>query len=202
LRSRWNAGVVEALPDGRIAEFHLPHHAYKVCTGFNDAVRLHDPHNVNSFVEIPFTSPRNGAVNTVAMFDEVGRLNVPDQRLMAFVVGDLLTFTRPFGLGEVGMIVETDVIDLLEPLHICTPDEVQPCPKAYEERILTRISDPYWMVVRTAAKRAEGDPSASDRVLSLGDESMKLLSAMRENDSAKTISDTYTTAELGFMRVY
>jgi hypothetical protein len=30
---------------------------------------------------------------------------------------------------------------------------------------------------------------------------MKLLSAMRENDSAKTVPDTYTTYELGFTRI-
>jgi hypothetical protein len=120
---------------------------------------------------------------------------------MAFVVGDHLTFSRPFTRSEAGMIIATDVVDLLEPLHICGPTCTQPCPYSYVDKVFTRISDPYYMVVRTALKRAEGDPSAADRVLSLGDEAMKLLSAMRENDSAKTVPDTYTTYELGFTRI-
>jgi hypothetical protein len=201
LRSRLTLGTAEVLADGAISEFHLPDHVYKVCTGFNDAVRLHNPHNSNQFIEIPFTSPRNGTVNTIAMVSNDGRLNVPDTRLVAFVVGDHLTFNRPFTQSEAGMTIETDVVDLLEPLHICSSTCTQPCPYSYVDKVFTKISDPYYMVVRTALKRAEGDPSAADRVLSLGDEAMKLLSAMRENDSAKTVPDTYTTYELGFTRI-
>lgn len=201
LRDRLILGTAEVMPDGRIVEFVLPESVYKVCTGFNDGVRLHNPRDMNSFIEVPFTSPRNGTVNSVTMANEFGQLNMPDNRLMAFMVGDHLTFTRPFLQHELGMIIETDVIDLLEPLHICTPACVQPCTKTYVDKVFTQVSDPYYMVARTAAKRAEGDPSASDRVLSLQDECMKLLSAMRENDSAKTVPDTYTTYELGFMRI-
>jgi len=56
--------------------------------------------------------------------------------------------------------------------------------------------------MKTAARRAEGDPSVADRVQSLDDLAAKALSAMRENDSAKTVPDTYTTSELGYMRVF
>ena len=58
------------------------------------------------------------------------------------------------------------------------------------------------MIVKTAAKRAEGDPSAIDRVQSLTDEATKMMSAMRENDSAHTTPDMYETSELGYVEVY
>jgi hypothetical protein len=201
LRKRWNIGTAECLGDGKIQEFEIPKYAYKVASGFNDAVRLHVANMPQSFIEVPYTSPRSGTTNVVAMHDEYGRMNVPDNRLQAFVVGDHLTFTRPFGTGEAGLLIETDVIKLLPTLHICSDACSQPCVHAYEDLVFTEIADPYYMVARTAAKRAEGDPSATDRILPLTDDAMKILSAMRENDSGKTVPDTYTTSELGFVRV-
>ena len=201
LRDRIILGTAADLGGGQIMEFHLPDDAYKVCTGFNDAVRLHHPSDPNVFMEVPFTSPRNGTNNRVSMYDQHGRLNTTDHRLMAFVVGDHLTFTRPFLPHELGYIIETDIVRLFDPLHICTSAEAQPCAQAYTDLVFTEIPDPYYMVVRTAAKRAEGDPSVSDRIMSLTDEASKLLSAMRENDSAKTVPDTYTTFELGYTRI-
>jgi len=76
-------------------EFSLPDEVYKVCTGFNDAVRLHHPDDYSRFIEIPITSPRSGTVNTVAMFDQWGRVNVPDTRILAFIAGRTLTFFAP-----------------------------------------------------------------------------------------------------------
>jgi hypothetical protein len=201
LRDRLVLGTAEALDDGRIVEFQLDDDVFKVCTGFNDAVRLHHPTNPNLFFEVPFTSARNGTVNNVAMFDGRGRLNQPDNRLMAFMVGDHLTFTRPFTQDELGWIIETDIIKMMDQLHICDSTCTQPCHHAYEDKVFTQVPTPYYIVVRTAAKRAEGDPSASDRLLSLGDEAMKLLSIMRSADSAKTVPDTYTTSELGYTRI-
>jgi hypothetical protein len=99
------------------------------------------------------------------------------------------------------LLIETDVIDLLDPLHICDSTCTQPCDHAYVDKVFTQIPNPYYMVVRTAMKRAEGDPSVTDRVLSLSDEAMKLLSIMRSADSAKTVPDTYSTSELGFTRI-
>ena len=198
LRRKWHMGQVEILPDGGIMEFTLPKDAYKVATGFNDAVRVHSPYNYGTFFEVPFTSPRSGATNTTVMFSTSGQLNVPDHRIRAFVVGDTLTFTRPFYPERRGWSLETDYIRLFKPLHICGADCVQPCPRAYEDRVLTEVTDPQFVVVKTAAKRAEGDPSAADRVMSLTDEATKMLSAMRENDSAKTVPDTYQSAELGY----
>lgn len=201
LRIRLELGEAVCLPDHGIMEFKLPEWVYKVATGYNDAVRLHNQQNQNAYIEVPFTSPRSGNTHTVAMFDEMARPNVPDYRLLAFVVDDTLTFNRPFGYSERGLIIETDVIRLFTPLHICDADCVQPCSKVYVDKVFTEITDPYYMVVRTAARRAEGDPSVPDRAMALAEEGMKVLSAMRSHDTAKTFPDTYATSELGYVRV-
>jgi hypothetical protein len=174
---------------------------YKICTGFNDAVRLHDPDYMESYIEVPLTLPRSGSHTDVSMFDSVATPNVVDTRLRAFQVGRILSFTRRFTTYELGLRIETDVIDYLEPLHICDVNCVQPCPQAYEDLVFTRIPDPYYMILRTAAKRAEGDPSVPDRAMTLGEESSKLLSAIRENDASKTYPDTASTIELGYFPV-
>ena len=133
--------------------------------------------------------------------DRWGNMNVDIGSQRAFVVGDTLTFNRTWLSQEVGSWLETDVIRYIEPLHICTSSCPNNCPYAYSDKVLTWLPDPYYVVVRTAAKRAEGDPSVSERVQSLTDEGSKLLSAMRENDSAHTTTDTYETCELGYVPV-
>lgn len=201
LRDRWEMGYAHN-PDGTgIAEFKLPEDAYKVCTGYNDAVRLHNRHNPNHFSEVLWTSPRSGNHHNVAMFDEYGRHNVPDKRLQAFVVNDIVTFTRPFTRLEIGSLVETDIIRRMQPLHLCTDECPDDCPRTYKEKVFGDISDPYYMIVATAVKRAEFDPAAQDRIQPLTDNMTKLMSAMRENDSAHTVPDTYRTSELGFIEV-
>lgn len=201
LRERLELGHSCKTSRGEIQEFELPDWIYKPCMGFNDAVRLRHPKNASFFTEIPFTSPRSGNTHTIAMHDEYARINPADTRIHAFQVGNALTFTRPWNRSEVGMCVETDVIRRFEPLHICNDSCQQPCGQSYQEKVFTEISDPYYMVIRTAAKRAEGDPSAIDRVQSLTDDSTKMLSAMRENDSGHNVPDTYQTSAIGFLRV-
>lgn len=200
LRDRMELGIAHNPPHGGIQEFSfLSDDIYKICTGYNDAVRLHyRPHGQ---LDIPITSARSGNTHVTSMFNEWGEANAPDHRIMAFQVGDTLTFTRPWFPFEEGGLVETDVIRRFEPLHICDHTCPRNCPKAYEERVLKDIPDPLYVVYRTAAKRAEGDPSAVDRVQPLTDDAQKILSAMRENDSAKTWVDSYTTAELGYVGV-
>lgn len=201
LRMSWQMGTAARTSVDHVQSFRMPENAYKVCTGFNDAVRLHNPDNGALFVEVPFTSPRSARVNTVSMFDTGGRLNVSDHRMQAFVTGRNVSFTRPFFDHETGAVLETDVIRRLDDLHICDSTCAQPCTYAYQVPVFTEIPDPYYMVVKTAAKKAEGDPSIADRVMGMADEANKLLSAMRQNDSAKTVPDTYTTAELGYTRI-
>lgn len=199
LRERWEIGPAMNPPvPGGIQEIPIPDVVYKVCTGYGDAVRLHRGFRT---MQIPFEEARTGNRRHVEMFDEWGELNVDTGNQRAFTVGDILTFNRPWFPGEMGGRLETDVIRYIEPLHICDSSCPAHCPKAYDERILTWMPDPYYIVVRTAAKRAEGDPSVAERVQSLTDEGSKLLSAIRENDSAHTVSDTYDTAVLGYVPV-
>lgn len=198
LRTRWEMGLAENLFHG-IQEIDLPDEAYKVCTGYGDAVRLH---MIGGHVsQIPFEEPRTGNRRTVEMFNEWGEMNMDAMGQRAMVVGNVLTFNRPWFPHETHGRLETDVIRYIEPLHVCTSSCANGCSKAYTERQLTWLPDPYYIVVRTAAKRAEGDPSVAERVQSLTDEASKLLSAMRENDSAHTTTDTYETCSLGYVPV-
>lgn len=200
LRDRWEMGFA-CNPHHGIQEFRLPHDVYKVCTGYNDAVRLHRHHSPIACEQIPYTEARSGNRINQKMFTTNGELNVPDLSIEAFMVGDTLTFSRPWFRKEHGCLIETDVIRYIEPMHICDSNCEDNCKLAYEQRLFTWLPDPYYLIVRTAAKRAEGDPSVTERVQSLTDEATKMLSAMRENDSAHTTTDTYETAELGYISV-
>lgn len=199
LRERWEIGPAmnPPVPHG-VQEIDIPDEVYKLCTGYGDAVRLHDHGHVR---QIPIEEARTGNRRYVEMFDRWGNMNVDVGSQRALVVGNVLTFNRSWLAYEVGSWLETDVIKYIEPLHICTSSCPNNCPKAYSDKVLTWLPDPYYVVVRTAAKRAEGDPSVSERVQSLTDEGSKLLSAMRENDSAHTTTDTYETCELGYVPV-
>lgn len=200
LRERWEMGHAHnpRHPHGGIQEIEIPDEVYKLCTGYGDAVRLH---NGIYTVQIPLEEARTGNRRYVEMFDEWGEMNVDNMLQRAFVVGDTLTFNRRWFPHELGRRLETDVIRYIEPLHICDDSCPDHCPKAYDEKVLTWMPDPYYIIVRTAAKRAEGDPSVTERVQSLTDEASKLLSAIRENDSAHTTTDTYETATLGYVPV-
>lgn len=200
LRDCWEMGfsINPPMPGG-IQEIRMPDEVYKICTGYGDAIRLHQ--GWHGTKQIPIEEARTGNRRYVEMFDEYGEMNVNARLQRAFFVGNILTFNRPWFPSELGCRLETDVIKYIEPLHICDDSCPAHCPKAYEDRILTWLPDPYYIVVRTAAKRAEGDPSVIERVQSLTDEGSKLLSAIRENDSAHTTTDTYETATLGYVEV-
>ena len=198
LRERWNIGPAVNAFHG-IQEIKIPDNVYKICTGYNDAIRLHLGHG--KVVQIPLDSPRSGNHAAIEMFDEHGYANVDKDLQRAFVVGNTLTFYRPWRNYEFGRHLETDVIRYIEPLHICDSSCPDNCPKAYEEIHFKWMPDPYYFVVRTAARRASADPSCSDIVQVLTDEATKFLSAVRENDSAHTNLDTYETSPLGYISV-
>ena len=200
LRDRWEVGISRN-PRHGIQEFQLPEDVYKVCTGYNDAIRLHLASFGHPVMQIPFVEARSGTIRTIDMFDEYGRLNVDKNEQNAFIVGDTLTFYRRWLDSELNGLIETDVIRYIEPLHICDDNCDDNCKYAYDDKLFKWMPDPYYFIVRTAAKRAEGDPSVSERVQSLTDEGAKLLSAIRENDSAHTTTDTYETCPLGFVSV-
>lgn len=199
LRERWDIGFASNFP-GMIQEFKIPEGIYRICTGYNDAIRLHFRHS-RGIEQIPITSPRSGNHNAIDMHDEFGYLNVDKNLQRAFIVGDTLTFYRPWHRGELGCFLETDVMRYIDPLHICDDSCPDNCPKAYEDINFTWMPDPYYFVVRTAARRAYADPSLSDIAQTLTDEASKFLSAVRENDSAHTDVDTYTTSTLGYVSV-
>lgn len=197
LRERWEIGHAHN-PHHGIQEFQLPDGVYKICSGYNDAIRLHIGNRV---IQIPIDSARSGNHQAYDMFDEWGRLNSDKNLQRAFVVGDILTFYRRWYPGELHHFLETDVISYIEPLHICTDECPDDCPKAYQEKVFRWMPDPYYFVVKTAARRALADPSCSDIVQSLADEATKFLSSIRENDSAHTNLDTYETSVLGYVPV-
>lgn len=198
LRDRWEMGFAQNNPNGLPQEIQIPEGVYKLCTGYGDAVRWHKGNHV---LQIPFEEARTGNRRYVSMFNELGQMNVDDGAQRAFYVGDTLTFNRPWFPQERGGFLETDVISYIEPLHICDDSCEDNCEKAYKDVLFKWMPDPYYLVVRTAAKRAEADPSCSDRAQSLADEATKLLSAIRENDSAHTTTDTYETCSLGYISI-
>lgn len=204
LRDRWDMGYAKN-PRDSIQEFVLPEDVYKVCTGYNDAVRAHaflqGKMNPLPSIQIPFDEARSGNRQVYDMFDQSGAMNVNKEEQRAFTVGEVVTFNRPWKPSEEGLLLETDVIRYIEPLHICDDDCPDNCPLAYEERQFTWLPDPYYIVVRTAARRAVADPSCSDVSQQLTDEATKFLSAMRENDSAHTTTDTYETSVLGYIPI-
>lgn len=200
LRDRWEMGY-SCNPCHGIQEFELPEDVYKVCTGYNDAIRLHRGCNPVASMHIPFEEARSGNSRTIDMFDNYGQLNVDKNDQKAFTVGDIVTFARPWYRSELGMLVETDVIRLIEPMHICDDSCPDHCPRAYHDRLFTWFPDPYYIIVRTAAKRAVADPSCTEIAQSLTDEASKFLSAIRENNSAHTTTDTYDTSPLGYISV-
>lgn len=200
LRDRWEMGFAHN-PHHGIQEFQLPPDVYKVCTGYGDAVRLHHHHSPVAFEQVRFEEARSGNMPFYEMFDEWGAMNVRSPEQRAFVVGDTISFKRPWFASELGALIETDVIRYIEPMHICTDECEDNCPKAYENRLFTWMPDPYYFVVRTAAKRALADPSCAEVQQALTDEASKFLSSVRENDSAHTTMDTYETSQLGYIEV-
>lgn len=194
LRDRWEIAMIR----GGDHEFRIPEEAYKVCCGYGDAVRLHTRHHV---MQIPFTSPRQGNRFQRQMYSAAnGEYNTFNMEQQAFIVGDTLAFKRPFTRWESGKL-ETDVILRLEPLHICTDECEDNCPLSYEQKVLTEMPDVDWVIASTAAKRAEIDPSAADRVQSLTDEAKQILSSYREDDSAHNVPDYWDTVPLGYVEV-
>lgn len=200
LRERWDMGHAHNI-HGLPQEIKIPDGVYKVCTGYGDAVRLHRGMSPYAVEQIPFEEARTGNRRAVEMYDEYGRLNVDHGLQRAFVVGDVVAFNRPWTRAEIGKPIETDVISYIEPLHICDDSCDDDCKKAYRDLQFRWLPDPYYLILRTAAKRAEADPSCIERVQSLTDEATKMLSAMRENDSAHTTTDTYETSALGYISV-
>lgn len=232
LRERLILGEVH----GReIPEFKLPAWVYKPSTLHDDCVMLYrkwhhhhhhhhcDDHHIDeidetNFIEVPYVSSGRlqGKTDKQRFYMDA---QVPDRKLGAVVVGDVLTFTRPLFGTELGRIAVTDVQARIPLMHVCSPackgvdpdspidykrDEngkwINPCAEI-EDRVFTMIPDPNYVVMRTAALHAEGSPPAQGRIATLTDNAQKILSAMRQNDSASTDSDYLDWEPVNFVNV-
>ena len=156
LRERWEIGYAHNSRHG-IQEFEIPEGVYKLCTGYNDAVRMH--YGPRHIVQIPFDSPRSGNHNAVEMFDEWGSANVDKDEQRAFVVGDVLTFYRPWYYTELGHYLETDVISYIE----------RPTTPTYRKQKLTEAlgwntTSYYHNDIADFARRLSENPSEDESV--------------------------------------
>lgn len=226
LRERLILGSVAPLHKGdkTIPEFELPDWVYKVSTLHNDCVRLH--HHMKcrrgnylacsdcpgldrcidqvDFIEVPFASTGYAHHHGRQAWDHYLATNPPEVELKAITVGNVVTFNRPLLPWERDRIAVVDVQRRIGQLHICTPD----CPRdengrctLIEDRVFTEIPDPNYVVIKTAAYHAEGSPPAAARAGTLNDQAQKLLSAMRQNDTAATDADMMDWEIPGYFQV-
>jgi len=223
LRDRLELGPCTA-PFGQIPEFHLPEWVYKVSTLNHDSVKLYRMHphchcshpmhmwyedghySLGDYIQVPIASAGDNQWRKELQFDINGRIHVPDRKLRAAVIGDVLTFNRQLTPNEAHRIAVVDVQRRIRQLHVCDDfckgadgnavdytlnsdgSWKNPCARI-EDRVFTEIPDPNYVVIATAARHAEGSPPAQARIQTLVDASQKILSAMRQNDASATDSD-------------
>ena len=213
-----------------IPEFTLPNWVYKPSTLNHDSVRLYrlKPHHhyhvddhspfreeeiigndliLHDYIEVPIASAGDANWRKEKQFTDFGQIHLPDLKLRAAKIGNVITFNRPLTPHERNRRVAVmDVQRRLGHLHICNAwckgadgnavdysrDEngnfKNPC-ALIEERVFTEIPDPNYMVIATAARHGEGSPPAQARIMGLQDQAQKILSAMRQNDTAATDAD-------------
>ena len=224
LREQLVLGPCHSLPN-RIPEFELPNWVYKPSTQNHDSLHLHplkpfihpfhcDDYPVMGrdydelhYIDVPFASTGDNRYRKESHVDRYDQVHMPDMRLRAVKVGNVITFNRLLTPAEERMIATVDVQRRIELFHICDhtcvgvdPDKdisyefdsdgkwENPCSKI-EHRMLTEIPDPNYVVMATAARHAEGSPPALARVAGLQDAAQKIMSAMRSNDAAATDAD-------------
>jgi hypothetical protein len=71
--------------------------------------------------------------------------------------------------------------------------------KQTEQKMLARIPDQNYMVLKTASYHAEGSPPAQGRLASLQDQASKILSGMRQNNAEKTRPDYIDYSPIAFI---
>jgi hypothetical protein len=141
-----------------------------------------------------------------------------DHALSAVVNGNEVTFTRPLIGFEKNRIALMDCQMQIDQFHICNehcisrfaaqgisseisyPDN--PCYKVQlqtEQKMLGRIPDQNYMVLKTASYHAEGSPPAQGRLASLQDQASKILSGMRQNNAEKTRPDYIDYSPIAFI---
>lgn len=219
-----------------IPEFELPEWVYKISTLNHDAVRLHPlrPHPLWNmpgfpypgrdydefrFIEVPIASSGDTRYRKEHHIDKISQVHMPDIKLRAIKMGNILTFNRPLLWHEEHSIAIVDVQRRIQQFHVCdhtckgvNPDAeisyefnesgewTNPCSKI-EPIMLTEIPDPNYVVMATAARHAEGSPPALARVAGLQDAAQKIMSAMRQNDASATDADYQDWDPIGYIQV-
>jgi hypothetical protein len=173
----------------------LPHHGFDYRTGLDET----------DWIEVPWENAGSTHGHRVKHYTADGRVEVSEYPLTAFFVGNTVTFNRPLRGGELHRMAVTDCIMKLKPLHICDStcdqDGSKPCEKA-DQSPLARIPDPLYVVIRSAAMRAELDPVVNPtKLATLVDRAQKLLSGMRENDASATMPEYIEYAPYGYYEV-
>jgi hypothetical protein len=158
------------------------------------------------YITIPWEQVSSSHAKRMRGYDSLGRVNVPNPEMRAFFIGNTVTFNRPPRGSECGRIAVTDALMQIPQFHICddkcpSVEEKEKCPHA-KINPLDSVPDPLYVVMRTAAYRAEMDPTINPtKLATLADRAQKILSAMRENDAAATIPDVIDYSPYGFYEV-
>lgn len=172
------------------------------------------------YIDVPIASVGDNQYRKEELLTGYGAVHWPDHELRAIRIGNTITFNRPLTPIEQQFVATVDVQRRLPLLHVCdetckTADDdqdwdyditedhdfVKPCAKI-EDYILTDIPDPNYLVMATAARHAEGSPPALARVAGLQDAAQRIMSQMRQNDSAATDSDFQDWEVPGYVSVY
>jgi hypothetical protein len=141
-----------------------------------------------------------------------------DPTLSAIVNGNEVTFTRPLTGYEKNRVALMDCQMQIDQFHICNDRCISrfaaqgfdsaieypgnPCyvvQKQTEQKMLARIPDQNYMVLKTASYHAEGSPPAQGRLASLQDQASKILSGMRQNNAEKTRPDYIDYSPIAFI---
>jgi hypothetical protein len=202
---------------GEIVSFTLPDTVYKLSMWQHDCVRLYPVKiedtinneiilNEAPFIPVPIVSAGNQRYTRQVQVNHIGVNHVHDPELKAVVHGNVIKFSRPLTPPESNLVAVVDVQKHITPFHVCNTNGVtcttttSTCPNA-AAKYLTEVPDPNYVVIATAARHAEGSPPALARVAGLQDQAQRILSQMRQNDSAATDSDYIDWDVPGYIEV-
>lgn len=172
-----------------------------------------------TYIDVPFASIGDNRYRKDTLMTGYGAIHQDEHELRAIRIGDTITFNRELTHHEQQYVATVDVQRRIPLIHVCdetcitennepydydiTADHgyENPCSKI-EDRILTDIPDPNYVVMATAARHAEGSPPALARIAGLQDAAQRILSAMRSNDAAATDADYQDWDVPGYVSVY
>lgn len=177
------------------------------------------------YIDVPIASVGDNQYRREMAVTEYGAVHFPTDpypmgNLRAIRIGNTITFNRPLTPFEQTFVATIDVQRKIPLIHVCdetctTEDDdqewdyhideqhdfIKPC-KKIERAIFTDVPDPNYMVMATASRHAEGSPPALARVAGLQDAAQRIMSQMRQNDSASTDSDWQDWEVPGYVTVF